>query len=105
MCRNTVLLAAFCDFVFMKTDGQAEVSEVHSIYLTLVVKKYNYIFNNFNGITFLKALGSGTESKKMNSDVGDPCDRTASPKDQVQESTSRNIWNLKTLIMNVASQH
>lgn len=36
----------------------------------------------------------------MNSDVGAPCDRRASPKDHVQESTSENIWNL-----NVASQH
>lgn len=78
------------------------MSEVHSIYLTLVVKKYTYIFNNFNGITFLKAVGSGTE-RKMNSDVSDPCDRRASPKDQVQESTSENIWNWKTLIINVAS--
>lgn len=78
------------------------MSEVHSIYLTLVGKMYTYIFNNFNRITFLKALGFGTERKKMNSDVGDPCDRRASPKDQVQES---KFWNLKTLIMNVAPQH
>lgn len=105
MCRNTELLAAFCDFVFMQIDWSVEVSEVYSIYLILMAKKYTHIFNNFNGITFLKALGSGTERKKMNSDVGDPCDRRASPKDHVQKSTSENIWNLKTLIMNVVSQH